>query len=219
MFKHPSMGAHLIILDASLSITTPRETWQASGVRAIDHCIEGLSSPQHTSSSDEHFSQGLRLLIPNLLITNKEWENEEARLQSMMQMGASHGIGHQLGPLGVGHGQTSCVLLPAVLTFNLKYGGENVGKRQKMILDVLWGKDVIATFLKRKGFGEESELGDVVGAVVGELSLPRTLKDVGIAKEKFDELARNSLKDPWLKTNVVPVNKIEQVLEILDLAQ
>jgi alcohol dehydrogenase class IV len=37
---------------------------------------------------------------------------------SRVPMGASHAIGHQLGPLGVGHGETSCVMLPAVCKFN-----------------------------------------------------------------------------------------------------
>ena len=41
---------------------------------------------------------------------------------SGVPMGASHAIGHQLGLLGVGHGETSCIMLPAVCNWNGKVG-------------------------------------------------------------------------------------------------
>jgi alcohol dehydrogenase class IV len=51
-------------------------------------------------------------------------------------MGASHGIGHQLGPLGVGHGETSCVMLPYVLMWNYLHGNQDVKNAQKKVIDV-----------------------------------------------------------------------------------
>lgn len=53
--------------------------------------------------------------------------------------GASHGIGHQLGSLGVGHGETSCILLPAVCKWNAKQNA-NV-ERQKLMNKVSWDVD------------------------------------------------------------------------------
>ena len=132
-------------------------------------------------------------------------------------MGGLHGIGHRLAPVGVGHGQTSCVLLPSVLKFNLKHGDNGIKGRQRKLLDVLWGKRAIADLLHKNGYDKVTELGDVIGAIVQRLDLPRTLKDVGIGKDKFENFANNSLKDPWLSTNVVPLTKSEQVLEILEM--
>lgn len=232
-FAHPSMGAALIILDPALSVSTPEETWLASGVRAIDHCVEGLCSLDDKVSrdSDAHFEKGLRLLVANLLITKGDWEAEEPRLNEMMgvieamkglasgvQMGGSHGIGHQLGPLGVGHGQTSCVLLPAVLDYNLLHGSQTVKDKQKKVLDILWSEDKIAEFLHAKRVPRDADLGDIVGAIISELGLPRTLKDVGVDRDKFDKLAETSLKDRWLKTNAIPLKEKSQVLEILTIA-
>lgn len=62
-----------------------------------------------------------------------------------------------------------------------------------------------------------ADAGDVVGAVISELGLPRTLKDVGVGPEKLDALADNSLKDRWLVTNPVPLTEKSQVLEILNM--
>ncbi|CAG8975422.1 hypothetical protein HYALB_00010369 [Hymenoscyphus albidus] len=234
-FSHPQMGADLIILDPRLSISTPAQIWLSTGIRAVDHCVEGLCSLDANVSpaTDASFAAGLKLLVPNLLITKKEWENEEARLGEMLgivkamgpllgstviPMGASHGIGHQLGPLGVGHGETSCILLPAVLKWNFKNGDEAVRKAQRKVLDVLWGEASVRGVLERRGLKEGvADAGDCVGAVVKELGMPASLKDVGVGREKLNGLAVNSLKDRWVQTNPIPILEKKQVLEVLEM--
>lgn len=57
---------------------------------------------------------------------------------------------------------------------------------------------------------------DVIGAIITELGMPRTLKEVGVGREKLEALAANCLKDAWLKTNPVPLTEKKQVLEILE---
>lgn len=228
------MGASLIVLDATLSITTPAKIWLSTGVRAIDHCVEGICSLEATKDSDDSATKGLRMLVPSLLETKGNWEAREPREQSMrgvvhamkavgagVPMGASHGVGHQLGPLGVGHGETSCIMLAAVLKWSWKHGDDNVKAKQKKVLNVLWDEEVVAKILESRGLEREgdkaADAGDVVDAVVRELGMPRSLGDVGVGKEKWDDLAENSLKDPWLKTNPVPVTEKSQVLEILEM--
>ncbi|ESZ97416.1 hypothetical protein SBOR_2194 [Sclerotinia borealis F-4128] len=235
-FSHPSMGASLIILSPSLCISTPQHIWLSTGLRAADHCVEGLCSLDKNvcAESDEEFSNGLKLLVPNLLITKNDPRNEQARLKEMwgvveamkalgrgIPMGGSHGIGHQLGPLGVGHGETSCIMLPPVLKYNAKHGSkdERVIEGQRKVLKVLWEEATVREVLKRRGLKEEtSDAGDAIGAIVSELEMPRTLKDVGVGKEQLDALADNCLKDRWLPTNAVPLTSKKQVLEVLEMA-
>ena len=225
------MGADLIILDPALSVTTPERIWLSTGIRSVDHCVEGLCSlDPRAAESAEAFERGLRLLVPNLLCTKGDWEAEGPRLECMMgvvdamqglgggvPMGASHGIGHQLGPLGVGHGETSCVMLPAVLKYNYTHGDEKVRELQKKVLDIFWGEEAIAAVLDKRGLKKDgADAGDLVGAIVSELGMPTTLKDVGVGREKLEALADSSLKDIWLTTNAVPLTTREQVLEILE---
>ncbi|KUJ15645.1 iron-containing alcohol dehydrogenase-like protein [Mollisia scopiformis] len=232
LFTHPDIGADIVILDPALSISTPERIWLSTGVRGIDHCVEGLCSlVKPGAERDEGFAKGLKLLVPSLLITKKDWKNEDARLKEMLgvvesmkgmsqgiPMGGSHGIGHQLGPLGVGHGETSCVMLPAILKYNFKYGDEKVRKPQQKVLDLLWAEETVAEVLKKRGLTEEgSDAGDVVGAIISELGMPRTLKDVGVGRNQLDALAENCLKDVWLKVNPVPLIRKEQVLEVLEM--
>jgi alcohol dehydrogenase class IV len=232
-FEHPSMGATLIILSPALSVSTPAQIWLSTGIRAVDHCVEGLVSLSEgvCAESDASFKEGLRLLVPGLLATKKDWTAEEPRLQEMMgvieamkglefgvPMGASHGIGHQLGPLGVGHGETSCIMLPAVLKYSFQHGDEKVREAQLKVLEVFWGEGRIAEVLTKRGLKKESaDAGDVVGAVISELGMPRNLQDVAVGRDKLDALAENCLTDPWLVTNPLPITEKTQVMDILEM--
>ncbi|KAK0669854.1 hypothetical protein QBC41DRAFT_318979 [Cercophora samala] len=99
----------------------------------------------------------------------------------VLPMGASHGIGHQLGPLGAGHGETSFVMLASVLRWNLRNakGDEErrwVEERQKKVLEVFWGDVTVAEALEKKGLLKETaRAGDVVEAYVATLGLPTSL--------------------------------------------
>lgn len=243
-FRHPSIGPSLVILDPALCTTTPSRVWLASGMRSVDHCVEGLTSSFFSPASDatakkrqeaeEALREGLRLLLPGLLATKRDPSDREARRKSQLAvvaamrgllvgvpMGASHAIGHQLGPLGVGHGETSCVMLPSVLRWNLHSGRHEgwVRERQSLVLSVFWEIESVAGALRKQGLDAEmSSLGDVVEAYVKELGLPGSLKEVGVGKEQFDKLADNSMQDAWIRTNPVPITTPEEVNVILMMA-
>lgn len=126
-FMQPGMGSKLIILDAELCLHTPSFYWLSTGIRAVDHCVEAICSLEATEATDKDAEEGLRLLIPSLLRSKEDERDVDARHQSQMgvnmsmksvrsgiPMGGSHAIGHQLGPLGVPHGVTSCLMCPQV---------------------------------------------------------------------------------------------------------
>ncbi|OIW26357.1 Dehydroquinate synthase-like protein [Coniochaeta ligniaria NRRL 30616] len=243
-FQHPSIGPSLIILDPALCTTTPAKVWLASGMRSVDHCVEGLTSvffsPQSDAPAEKRqeaekaLLEGLGRLLPGLLSTRRDPSDPEARRQSQLAvvaamrgmklgvpMGASHAIGHQLGPLGVGHGETSCVMLPAVLRWNLDSGRQEgwVRERQSLVLGVFWGIEPVASALRNRGQDTEmSSLGDVVEAYVRELGLPASLKEVGVGREQFAKLAENSMKDAWIRTNPVQITTSQEVNVILTMA-
>jgi alcohol dehydrogenase class IV len=161
--------------------------------------------------------------------TKRDPENKEARLdclrgcmKSMVFLrfgilpGGSHGIGHQIGPYGVPHGETTCVMLPAVLKYNASVNA----KQQSELLDVLWANETVAEVLRELGVKEDGtvDLGDAIDAIVRELGLPRSLKEVGVGKGKFDAIAESSIHDRLCAHNPIPLIRKEQVLEILKMA-
>lgn len=215
-----------MILDAELTTTTPNQFWLSTGVRAIDHCVETLCSiTTHDVSANEAAADGLRQLVPGLMRCKKDTQDLEARhlcqlgvikamtaVRGGVELGASHGIGHQLGPLGVGHGETSCILLPAVCRYNSTVNEE----RQQKVKDVLWQQAEVKSML----FEQElqpgtADLSDILDCIISQLGMPRSLKAVGVREEKLDLLATNSLNDKWCQTNPIPLKTKAQVLEIL----
>ncbi|EAW08052.1 iron-containing alcohol dehydrogenase [Aspergillus clavatus NRRL 1] len=236
MFRGPTRGPQLVILDPALATTTPDAIWLSTGIRAVDHCVETLCATTGTTdASDQHAMHALRQLVPGLLRCRRDRADPDAHLLcqlgsvdamaaltsgagggGVVELGASHGIGHQLGPLGVGHGETSCILLPAVCKFNAKYGA-NGAQQERAVKFLVRDEEVVAALRRRGVDAETADLGDVLDVVVRELGMPRSLKDVGVGRDALDALAANSLHDHWCKTNPVPLLEKEQVLEILEM--
>lgn len=227
-FSGPIKGPQLVILDPQLTTSTPDKWWLSTGVRAVDHCVEAMCSLQSTEESDRDATEGLEKLIPGLLRCQKNSEDLEARLQCQLAvisavksaknapMGASHGIGHQLGPLGVGHGETSCILLPAVCRYNKSANNEN----QRKVCRIIWNDDETRSAIQAKNpnLNDQSDLADLLDAYFKVLGMPRSLSAVGVKEDKFPELARTSLTDRHLPTNPIPLTSAEQVMEVLRIA-
>jgi alcohol dehydrogenase class IV len=219
------MGPKLIILDPGLCQITPERVWLSTGIRAVDHCVEAMYPLKYSEVVDAEAEKALKNLVPNLLRCKINPQDLEARLQSQLgalaamtaaalwvPMGASHVIGHQLGPLAVGHGETSCILLPAVMRFNSSVNAE----KQKIVARIFWSDNYTVNKLRNQDLEETTaELGDVLNAFIRELGLPRSLKDFGIQEEQLDSLADSSLGDKFFKTNPIPLMEKAQVLEIL----
>ncbi|KAI1212336.1 putative Fe-containing alcohol dehydrogenase [Annulohypoxylon truncatum] len=216
----------LVILDPQLATTTPDRVWLSTGIKAVDHCVETLCSLKSNDVADRDARSGLAKLIPGLIKTKQDPKDLDARLETQLgardamsavtrgvPLGASHGIGHQLGPAGVSHGETSCILNPAVCKYNYKKGA-NV-ERQDAIIQLLW-EDPKAReiFGQGKLNKDTADLGDLMDTIVRALGLPRTLKEFGIGEDKLDRIAELSLKDRWVQTNPAPLDK-EGVIEIL----
>jgi alcohol dehydrogenase class IV len=164
------------------------------------------------------------MLVPALLTCKREPGNLAATMQAQLgaaeavktslygvEKGGSHAIGHQLGPLGVPHGETSCVLLPGVCQWNASKGA-NV-ERQQSLARVL----IVLPEVRKIVAGGKEDLPSILDALIRALGLPRTLKEVNVGREAFDIVAENTLADMWAKTNPVPLLRKEDVLEILEI--
>ncbi|VDB99489.1 unnamed protein product [Peniophora sp. CBMAI 1063] len=223
----------LLVLDAALAArTTPSNLWIMSGFRAIDHATEGYVSTLANAATEDHAIAALKMLIPSLLRAHADERGEDIEARHLGQMGAieaiasvfriytpcgaSHAIGHMLGPFNVGHGETSAILLPAVCTYNAARGANT--ERQRALVDVLWDVEEVRALMSKAGLDKDIGLGALLRALTRELGLPTSLKEVGVVGERVDQLAEFSLIDPWIVTNPVPLREKKQVLELLQPA-
>lgn len=109
-FQKPLLGPRLIVLDPELTATTPDSIWLSTGIRAVDHCVETLCSNMGYPESDKLAEDALSRLVPGLVNCIYDGKNYNARLECQLgsvdamaactsgkvQLGASHGIGHQV---------------------------------------------------------------------------------------------------------------------------
>lgn len=213
-YFHPLAVPRCVILDPAATLETPMELLLSTGMRAVDHAVEGWCSIKSTPMADATNLEAMKLLSLSLRKINADSENLEhramaqqgmwlSRIGSMagVPMGASHGIGYLLGGgYGVPHGITSCITLPAVMTWN-----ESVnGARQA---------DVAAAF---GGAGRSA--GAVLRGYVNELGLPTQLRSVGMKREVLPAIAASWDGAPPIATNPRKVAGKEDLLEILELA-
>ena len=148
LFANSTFEPRLVILDSALTVTTPMRVWISTGVRAVDHCVEVLCSIKPNKENNTNFTEGLRLLLPALLKSIERPHNLDARekyqLGSMNSMkfmvlkvplGASHGIGEKLGPYNVPHGETSCILMPAIAKYNERVNEAQQARDSRYLLE------------------------------------------------------------------------------------
>ncbi|KAJ9650796.1 hypothetical protein H2198_009901 [Neophaeococcomyces mojaviensis] len=224
LFTPPVQNPEIVILDPQLACTTPSQIWLSTGVRAIDHCVETLCSLEGKPEADVVATKALEMLTPALLQCQWDPKDPQARFQAQLgsieamrsvtfkvPMGASYSIGHQLGPFGVGHGETSCICLPAVCKYNALKGA-NVERQQK-VAETLLNLPEVQTLMN----GRQGDLSVILDVVIRALGMPRSLKDMNIGRDKLDQLAENTLMDHWAKTNPYPLTEKSAVLELLEL--
>jgi maleylacetate reductase len=128
LFRYPGIIPRAVILDPAVTVHTPAWLWLSTGVRAVDHCVEGICSGEANPFADAQALHGLTLLSRDLPRVKADPTDLQARLDCQMgtwlsmgplaagvPMGASHGIGYVLGAaFDIPHGHTSCIMLPAV---------------------------------------------------------------------------------------------------------
>jgi Alcohol dehydrogenase, class IV len=186
-----------IVLDPRNTISTPRELYMASGIRAIDHAIEsaldlGLSDPRLYTS----------VISYKLLRDNLRGSSLEERMLSQIgswfsyfnvfdsPMGLSHAIGKIIGAkYGIPHGFTSCITLPVIIDYYEKTG------RLDNFLNLLFQKV------------DYKELKNEVVDLIKSIPAKTKLSEYGLGKEDIDIIMEK------LNVNHVGIeNYLEQML-------
>ena len=213
-YGHPLMMPKSVVLDPRASIHTPEWLFLSTGIRAVDHAVEDICSPECQPISEGASYHALKLLGRGLSGVKADPLDLDARLdcqlgawmsmvgsQTGVPKGASHGIGHVLGGTAhVPHGYTSCVMLPHVLRFN-----HTVNAARQALVSEAMGRP-----------GEPA--GDVVAGLIAGLGLPGRLRDVGVQPEQLDRIAELSMHDRWIHTNPRKIDGPAVIRELLDAA-
>jgi maleylacetate reductase len=214
LLRHPCIIPTAVILDPAVTVHTPEWLWLSTGIRAVDHCVEGVCSNEANAYADAQALKGLALLSIGLLHTKTDPNDLAARLDCQMgtwlsmgplasgvPMGASHGIGYVLGAeFDIPHGHTSCIMLPAVMRWNKPVNAER--------------QTIVSADMSQAG----SDAGDVLDTFITALGMPRSLGAVKITRDHFQRIADQTMATPWVPRNPRRIDGPAQVREILELA-
>jgi maleylacetate reductase len=214
MLRHELVMPRAVILDPAITVHTPERLFLSTGIRAVDHCVEGICSLEAHPYADAQALKGLSMLAQALPRVKANPSDLDARmdcqigtwlsmapLSAGVPMGASHGIGYVLGAVfDVPHGYTSCVMLPSVMRWNKQDNAE----RQALVSEAMGqpGQDAA----------------DVLDRFIRALGLPRSLQDVRVGPEHFEGIAEQAMRTPWVPRNPRKIDTPAQLREILVLA-
>jgi maleylacetate reductase len=181
-FADPKAVPPVVILDAEATLFTPEKLWLSTGIRALDHAVEGFLGPKAHPIEDVMGLEGARRLVAYLPRSKESPEDVEVRhelqLASWMAyfgpantpMGLSHNLGRRLGAsYNVPHGYTSCITLAPTLAVV----GDRISRDRWNTLSEALG-------------GDPAER---VAALVERLELPSRLRDVGVPDAELDAIA------------------------------
>lgn len=207
----------LVVVDPELTLWLPATVTATTGLDAITQLVESYVSCRATPITRSLVATGLPGAVPALSrayrepghLPSRETLARAALLSGMALansgLGLAHGVAAALGiEAGVPHGLACAVLLPVAMRFNRPHRPEDFAQ--------------LGEWLSGRGHESPSAAAEAgvqaVESLLSELGIPRRLRELGVARERLPELARQS-RGNSLSGNPVPVEP-DVLLRVLE---
>ena len=128
--RDPRLMPSAVIYDAELTLNTPMELWLSTGIRALDHAVEGFLGEGEHPFNDVMAREAIQRLFDSLPRAKANPKDPRVRTENQLAAwfsftlpgpsasGLSHTMGKQIGArYAIPHGVTSCLLLPHVMRY------------------------------------------------------------------------------------------------------
>ena len=198
---HPRMMPAIVILDPELTVGLPKHVTAATGMDALAHCLEAYCAPGFHPMADGIAAEGVKLVHDWLAKAVLDGGDLDARGGMLIAasmgatafqkgLGGMHALSHPIGALyKTHHGLTNAVLMPYVLAYNRSAIDERLAR--------------LAGFagLPHASF---DALFQWVLQLREELSIPHTLRELGVTDDQLDRLAQMAEADPSAGGNPLP---------------
>jgi alcohol dehydrogenase class IV len=199
------------ILDPELTLGLPPRPTAGTGIDALTHAIESLTSKGSTPVSAAYAHQAVKLISHALPIAVKDGANVDARGDMLMGahlaglaltlsgLGLVHGIAHSVSAhVGAAHGEALATVLPEVMQFNSRAVS-----------------DIYASIGNDMGVSANSETAiEAVRDLAESINIRNSLSHYGVKQEMVADIAKTVLADSVTSNNPVAPSDGE-VLAIL----
>lgn len=203
--RSPYLAASLALVDPELTLSLPPDITAYTGMDALTQAIEAYTSNSANALTDIYAQEAILQIMSNLPKVYLNGEDIQGRsimsLASLMagialtnaRLGAVHGLAHSIGALShKPHGLICAVLLPYVMRFNLAAVYEKYASIiHKMDSSSRFEDpiDMAAKFIKQ------------IMHLKKKLGIPEHLRELGIEKNHFAAIIKDSLPSGSLKAN------------------
>jgi alcohol dehydrogenase class IV len=177
--RDPRLMVASVIYDPELTLFTPMELWLSTGIRALDHAVEGFLAEGEHPFNDVMALEAIRRLFDSLPRAKAAPDDVSVRTENQLAAwftftlpgasasGLSHTMGKQIGARhGIPHGVTSCLLLPHVM----RYLGPKMPER----MAALPSSDDVYRLIAELGLPQH-----IAAYGIGEPELKRAAEELG----------------------------------------
>ncbi len=185
------------VVDSQMTASMPKGLTAATGMDALTHAIEGLTTKGAWEMSDMLHIKSIEIIARSLrkAVENDPQGREDMALGqyiagmgfSNVGLGIVHSMAHALGAFyDTPHGVANAMLLPIVMEYN----AESTGEKYKDIVIAMGGKvDGLSQPEYRKLAVE------LVQKLSTDVGIPTSLKEIGVKEEDIQALAETALVD------------------------
>lgn len=197
--------ADVAILDPDISLSLPKDVTAFSGIDAIIHAIEALTSKKSNKMTDFIALEALEILFKNILVVFENGKNKEARgdmLYGSMLAGKAfanssvagvHAFAYPIGAeFHIPHGLANSIMVIPVLRYNLNSEKKKYAQAAKAI------------GINTKGKTNEQAAHAFLCALdelIENLKVKRYLRFYGVTKNDIPRLAKSVMKITRLLDN------------------
>ncbi|MGO8872686.1 MAG: aldehyde dehydrogenase family protein [Acidimicrobiales bacterium] len=214
----PHIIPNVAILDPCMTTSLPARLTAATGMDAVTHAIEALTSTLSQTVCDGQALHALRLMKEYLPRAVADGQDERARIEvsvaacmagwafSTAQVGLAHSMAHTLGALHHLHHGTACgIVLPKVMRFNADHAADKLAMAAQAL-----GVDTSAMTEHDAALAAA----DAVEDLMRKIHHPMTLRELGITESALEADAMHALGDAAVLFNARPVNHPGEVLTL-----
>ena len=230
-----SLVPDMAIVDPLLTVSMPPEITADTGIDALTHALEAAVSIFASPFTDAFCMQAVNLILGALPRACRDGSDLEARTAmanaatiaglafSNAFVGLNHALAHAVGArFGIAHGRANAIFLPHVLRYNASLPSKFMPAPGYSAYVAPEKYAQIAWILGIGGKSEASRrerLFARVDELLAEVGEPRSLAEVGVAREEFEaalpDLAKAAFSDASIRTNP----RIPLLVEIVGLLQ
>jgi alcohol dehydrogenase class IV len=194
----PHLFPDTALLDPELTLSCPPNVTAATGMDALTHAVESVTSKSSSVFTEALALEAVRLIGANLRRAVFHPEDIEAREQMLLGsllgglaladagVGAAHALAYPLGGLfRIPHGLANAVLIPHVMEFNLP-----AAERHLSLIALNLGEPV-ASLPPRRAAAAAVE---AVKALCSDIGIPAVLSELGVPRSDIPVLVESAMK-------------------------